>query len=148
MPHAHLDSSTIFFRTLCIMCPLENQWQVSYYVSLLQKSFNEDNTFFKIARDRVHLMTFIACLSSCPLKRNFGSGLPTMAAWAHGDPWKVMRGSINQFHYFRRPKGMATHSSVLAWRIPGTGEPGGLPSMGSHRVGHDWSNLAAAAARE
>ena len=41
---------------------------------------------------------------------------------------------------------MATHSSVLAWRIPGTGEPGGLPSMGSHRVGHDGSDLAAAAA--
>ena len=39
---------------------------------------------------------------------------------------------------------MATHSSVLAWRIPGTGEPGGLPSMGSHRVGHDRSDLAAA----
>ena len=41
---------------------------------------------------------------------------------------------------------MATHSSVLAWRIPGMGEPGGLPSMGSHRVGHDLSNLAATAA--
>ena len=41
---------------------------------------------------------------------------------------------------------MATHSSVLAWRIPGMGEPGGLPSMGSHRAGHDWSDLAAAAA--
>ena len=41
---------------------------------------------------------------------------------------------------------MATHSSVLAWRMPGTGEPGGLPSTGSHRVGHDWSDLAAAAA--
>ena len=40
---------------------------------------------------------------------------------------------------------MATHSSVLAWRIPGIGEPGGLPSMGSHRVGHDRSDLAAAA---
>ena len=40
---------------------------------------------------------------------------------------------------------MATHSSVLAWRIPGAGEPGGLTSMGLHRVGHDWSNLAAAA---
>ena len=40
---------------------------------------------------------------------------------------------------------MATYSSVLAWRIPGTGEPGGPPSMGSHRVGHDWSDLAAAA---
>ena len=41
---------------------------------------------------------------------------------------------------------MATHSSVLAGRIPGMGEPGGLPSMGSHRVGYDWSDLAAAAA--
>ena len=41
---------------------------------------------------------------------------------------------------------MATHSSVLAWRIPGKGEAGGLPSMGSHRVGHDWSDLAATAA--
>ena len=41
---------------------------------------------------------------------------------------------------------MATHSSILAWRISGTGEPGGLPSMGSHRVGHNWSDLAAAAA--
>ena len=42
---------------------------------------------------------------------------------------------------------MATHSSVLAWRIPGMEEPGGLPSMGSHRVGHDWSDLEAAAAQ-
>ena len=41
---------------------------------------------------------------------------------------------------------MATHSSVLAWRIPGTGEPGGLLSMGLPRVGHNWSDLAAAAA--
>ena len=39
---------------------------------------------------------------------------------------------------------MVTHSSVLAWRIPGTEELGGLPCMGSHRVGHDWSDLAAA----
>jgi len=41
---------------------------------------------------------------------------------------------------------MVTHSSILAWRILGTGEPGGLPTMGSHRVGHDWNDLAAAAA--
>ena len=41
------------------------------------------------------------------------------------------------FHFHALDKGLATHSSVLAWRIPGTGEPGGLPSMGSHRVGHD-----------
>ena len=43
---------------------------------------------------------------------------------------------------------MATHSSVLVWRIPGMGEPGGLLSMGSHRVGHNWSTLAAAAAKQ
>ena len=49
------------------------------------------------------------------------------------------------FHFHALEKEMATHSSVLAWRIPGTAEPGGLPSMGSHRVGHDWSDLAAAA---
>ena len=49
------------------------------------------------------------------------------------------------FHFHALEEEMATHSSVLAWRIPGTGEPSGLPSMGLHRVGHDWSNLAAAA---
>ena len=49
------------------------------------------------------------------------------------------------FHFNALEKAMATHSSVLAWRISGTGEPGGLPSMGSHRVRHDWSDLAAAA---
>ena len=49
------------------------------------------------------------------------------------------------FHFYALEKEMATHSSVLAWRIPGTGEPGGLPSVGSHRVGHDRSDLAAAA---
>ena len=50
------------------------------------------------------------------------------------------------FHFHALEKEMATHSNVLAWRIPGTGEPGGLPSTGSHRVRHDWSDLAAAAA--
>ena len=51
------------------------------------------------------------------------------------------------FHFHALEKEMATHSSVLGWRIPGTGEPGGLPSMGSHRVGHDRSDAAVAAAR-
>ena len=49
------------------------------------------------------------------------------------------------FHFHVLEKEMATHSSALAWRIPGMGEPGQLPSMGSHRVRHDWSDLAAAA---
>ena len=53
---------------------------------------------------------------------------------------------IFTFHFHGLEKEMATYSSVLAWRIPGTAEPGGLPSLGSHRVWHDWSDLAAAAA--
>ena len=47
------------------------------------------------------------------------------------------------FHFHALEKEMETHSSVLAWRIPGMGEPGGLPSMGSHRVGHEGNDLAA-----
>ena len=53
---------------------------------------------------------------------------------------------IFTFHFHALEKEIAIHSSVLAWRIPGTGEPRGLPSVGSHRVRHDWSDLAAAAA--
>ena len=53
---------------------------------------------------------------------------------------------INLLIFVLLEKEMATHSSILAWRIPGKEEPGGLLSMGSHRVGHDWSDLAVAAA--
>ena len=71
------------------------------------------------------------------------------AWWAavHGvaEGWTWLSNFTFTFHFHALEKEMATHSSVLAWRIPGTGEPGGLPSMGSHRVGHDWSDLAAAA---
>ena len=72
------------------------------------------------------------------------------AWWAavHGvaKSWTQLSNFTFTFHFPALEKEMPTHSSVLAWRIPGTGEPGGLPSMGSHRVGHDWSDLAAAAA--
>ena len=92
------------------------------------------------------------------------------AAWGNGTPlqysclenpmdrgaWKAAVHGVTEgrtqlrdftftFHFHALEKEMATHSSVLAWRIPGTGEPGGLPSMGSHRVGHYWSDLAAVA---
>ena len=70
--------------------------------------------------------------------------------------WAIVHGVIEgqtrlsdftfTFHFHALEKEMATRSSVLAWRIPGTGEPGGLSSIGSHRVGHDWSDLTAAAA--
>ena len=55
---------------------------------------------------------------------------------------------IFTFHFHALEKEMATHFSILAWRIPGMGEPGGLPSMGLHRVGYDWNDLAAAATGE
>ena len=69
------------------------------------------------------------------------------AWWAsvHGvaESWTRLSDFTFTFYLHALEKEMATHSSVLAWRIPGTGEPGGLPSMGSHRVGHDWRDLAA-----
>ena len=56
-------------------------------------------------------------------------------------PWGREESDMNErlhfFHFHALEKEMATHSGVLAWRIPGTGEPDGLPSMGLHRVGHD-----------
>ena len=63
-------------------------------------------------------------------------------AWkaaVHGvtEGWTRLSDFTFTFHFHALEKEMATHSSVLAWRIPGTGEPGGLLSMGSHRVGHD-----------
>ena len=60
--------------------------------------------------------------------------------------WTQLSDFTFTFHFHPLEKEMATHSSVLAWRIPGMGGPGGLPSMGLHRVGHDWSDLATAAA--
>ena len=72
------------------------------------------------------------------------------AWWAavHGVAKSWIRLSVFTFtfHFHALEKEMATHSSVLAWRIPESGEPGGLPSVGSHRVWHDWRDLAAAAA--
>ena len=60
-------------------------------------------------------------------------------------PWgRYESDTTERLHFHALEKEMATHSSVLAWRISGTAEPGGLPSTGSHRVGHDWSDLAAA----
>ena len=70
-------------------------------------------------------------------------GCSPWGRWESGHDWA---NSLSLFTFRALEKEIATHSSVLAWRIPGTGEPDGLSSMGSHRVGHDWSDLAAAAA--
>ena len=77
--------------------------------------------------------------------------------WDRDKIWTSVNGSpkstllpcglfISHFKKEVEDEAMAPHSSVLAWRIPGMGEPGGLPSTGSHRVGHDWSDLSAVAA--
>ena len=74
-------------------------------------------------------------------------------AWSaavHGvaKSWTLLSNFTFTFHFHTLEKEVAIHCSVLSWRIPGTEEPGGLPSMGSHRVRHDWRDLAAAAAEK
>ena len=86
-----------------------------------------------------------------PLQYSCLENLKGRGAWwaaVHGvaGSWTWLSDFTFTFHFHALEKEMATHSSVFAWRIPGMAEPGGLPSLGSHRVGHDWSDLAAAAA--
>ena len=75
----------------------------------------------------------------CPPKWVSLPLLPTLDITNYQSFW--IRSHLT-FHFHALEKEMAAHSSVLAWRIPGTGEPGELPSMGSHRVRHDWNDLA------
>ena len=77
-----------------------------------------------------------------PLQYSCLENLLDRGAWwaaVHGvaRSWTRLSDFSLFFHFHALEKEMATHSTVLAWRTPGTGEPGGLPSMGSHRVGHD-----------
>ena len=78
-------------------------------------------------------------------RRSLVGGLQSMVSLRVRHDWATSL-SLFTFHFHVLEKEMATHSSILAWRIPGRAEPGGLPSMGSHRVRHDWGDLAAAAA--
>ena len=76
-----------------------------------------------------------------------GNGNPLhYSCLVHGvaEGWTRLSDFTFTVHFHALEKEMATHSSVLVWRIPGTGHPGGLPSMGSHRVGYNWSDSAAA----
>ena len=98
------------------------------------------------------------CLDLLPTFWGEGDGTPLQYSCLEnpmdGGAWKAAVHGVTKsqtwlnnftftFHFHALEKEMATHSSVLAWRIPGTEESGGLLSMGSHRFGHDWSNLAA-----
>ena len=83
-------------------------------------------------------------LQYCCLENPMGGGAWEAAVHGVTKTWKRLSDLTITFHFHALKKEMATHSSVLAWRIPGTREPDGLLSMG-YRVGHDWSDLAAAA---
>ena len=114
----------------------------------LQEFSNDLETHFSVCS---LTFLFLYCIIRCPLQysclENPMDGGPWYAA-VHGvaKSWTQLSDFPFTFHFHALEKEMATYSGVLTCRIPGTGEPGGLPSMGSHRVGHDWSNLAAAAA--
>ena len=101
--------------------------------------------------ERLHFHFSLSCIgegNGTPLQCSCLENSRDVGAW-----WAAVHGVAKSrvrlrvfLHFHALEKEVATHSSVLAWRIPGTGEPGGLPSMGSHRVGHDRSDLAATAA--
>ena len=121
---------------------------VSFKITFIQYFFSQPNCNW----------IFLTCPSTCIGE---GDGTPLQYSCLEnpmdGGAWRATVHGVAKsqtrlsdfpftFYFHALEKEMATHSSVLAWRIPGTREPGGLPSVGSHRVGHDWSDLAAAAA--
>ena len=97
-----------------------------------------------------HKKIYKSTLSCCLVAHSEKAMAPHSSTLAWKIPWAEEPGRLHDFpftfHIHALEKEMATPSSVLAWRIPGTGEPAGLPSVGSHRVGHDCSGVAAAAA--
>ena len=131
-----MDKQIVVYSHYEILCNKENE-QTKLHVT---RSMNYPNVTLKDGEGDGTPLQY-----SC-LENPMGGG----AWWAaiHGVAKSQTRPSdfTVTFHFHALEKEMAAHSSALAWRIPGTGEPGGLPSMGSHRVGHDWSDLAAAAA--
>ena len=132
---------------------------IQVFVGLMQKikKWMKDNTQFEAPMGHPggdNLASGKVCDregNGTPLQYSFLENPTDGGAW-----WAAVHGVAKSrtrlrdftftFHFHALEKERATHSSVLAWRIPGTAEPRGLPSMGSHRVGYDWSDLAAAAA--
>ena len=116
----------------------------------IYKTYSHLNRYEVISHCGFHLHFPNACQEGTgdPLQYSCLENPMDGGAWwaaVHGvaKSWTWLSDFTFTFHFHALEKEMATHSSVLAWRIPGTGEPGGLLSMGSHRVRHDWSDLAA-----
>ena len=96
---------------------------------------------------KCYIMTWFILLGICLIQQKLSS-MKMKVFFVFTDAFQISDTVLGHAIDSKLEKEMATHSSVLAWRIPGMGEPGGLPSLGSHRVGHDWSDLAAAAAEQ
>ena len=121
---------------LCALGELYAVWIISLYWAVFNK-------LYKLLKEYIG-SEFGVHESSCTTRPIVYMKLfPKGPHWNRWNNWVI---HMIQMWFSALEKEMATHSSVLAWRIPGMGEPGGLPSMGSHRVGPDWSDLAAAAA--
>ena len=124
----------------------------SYMVTLCLTFWGSAKLFSKMAAPfHVPLSTWDREGNGTPLQHSCLENPTDGGAWkaaVHGvaKSWAWLSDFTFTFHFHALEKEMAAQSSVLAWRIPRRGEPGGLLSMGPHRVGHDWSNLAAAAA--
>ena len=134
---------------------------ISYNLNKVFKAKQIENSSHVLPLYQVLLFVLRLCLtmyftvrfySACKDKMGQGNGTPLQHSCLEnpmdaGAWWAAVHGVTKSrtrlsnvtftFHFHALEKEMATHSSVLAWRIPGTGEPGGLPSLGSHRAGHD-----------
>ena len=100
-------------------------------------------------KQQIYFQGAIPSFTSKVIVRHYHIFSPNLPRFCRGLAFPTRRRRVSRtrlshfpftFHFHALEKEMATHSSVLAWRIPGTREPGGLPSMGSHRVGHNWSD--------
>ena len=147
-------------KTLNDFCS-ENQHSFFIFIDWIPSSPFPQNVYVEILTLRSSEWDCLAFKGGVKVKLGEGNGTPLQYSCLEnpmdgGAWWAAVHGVAKSgtrlsdftftFHFPASEKEMATHSSVLAWRIPGTGEPGGLPSMGSHRVGHDCSDLAATAA--
>ena len=114
--------------------------EVSYFLCKIQIIYLYGSAWVHLKNDRMISVHFQG--------KPFSIRIIQVYAPTHGvaKSWTRLSNFTFTFHFHALEKEMAAHSSVLALRIPGTGKPGGLPSVGLHRVRHDWSDLAAAEA--
>ena len=146
------------FLSLCLHCPSVSHRVLSIVIIVvLNSQSNNSNIPVRSSSDAGSVSTNCAFCLLVYLVVGEGNGIPLQYSCLEnpmdgGAWWAAIHGVAKSrtrlrdftftFHFHALEKEMAAHSSVLAWRIPGTGEPGGLPSMGSPRVRHNWSDLA------